>query len=87
MTTIYLPRSDDPAKVGYKRVECTACRGVPRSQARYCRECEGVGEIYHITLPINCTTSLPECPVSYDPAIDGWECGRCGRSGPNGAKS
>lgn len=80
--TLYLPRTDDAAKVGFERVECLACRSAPRSQARYCRECNGVGEVYHVTLPTTCTTSLPECPVSYDPGVHGWECSRCGRSGP-----
>lgn len=61
---------------------CYACKIAPNDERKYCRECNGVGYFEEFHPPENCTTSLPECPVSYDPGVHGWECSKCGRSGP-----
>lgn len=64
------------------RIVCNACKISPQRDRKFCHECRGLGYIERFEIPKNCTTSLPECPVSYDPMVNGWECSRCGRSGP-----
>jgi ribosomal protein S27AE len=67
---------------GTARKQCSACACARHQDRRYCRECGGKGYIEQITRPANCTHTLPECPVEYDPMVHGWECSRCGGSGP-----
>jgi hypothetical protein len=67
------------------RVKCAACEREPNPSKRsYCHECGGRGYVVKTIedRTVMCTTSLPECPVFYDPGVNGWECERCGRSGP-----
>jgi hypothetical protein len=64
------------------RTKCTACAEALIQHRQYCHECKGVGYIEYVERSKNCTESLPECPVSYDPMVHGWECSKCGRSGP-----
>jgi hypothetical protein len=64
------------------RTACTACAGLPQRQAQHCHECKGVRFIERIEVPKTCTGKQPECPIEFDPMCGGWECSRCGRSGP-----
>lgn len=65
------------------RIPCTACASVPQSQAKHCHECRGLRYIEgREPLPEGCTGEQPVCPVEFDPMVGGWECWKCGRSGP-----
>lgn len=68
----------------FKRIPCGACNG---GTIRYqgvirCRECSGLGYIEHVTIPKDCTQEQPNCPVFFDPMVNGWECRKCYASGP-----
>ncbi len=58
------------------RIPCSACYGGYRKP---CRECRSLGytEIFE-----KCSMKQPECPIEYEPMVNGWMCNKCGRSGP-----
>lgn len=73
-----------------ERKVCTACSPPRMSDTgwnpewtKHCRECGGLGYIERLTLPKECNMQLPNCPIYGDPMCGGWECRRCGRSGPD----
>ena len=61
------------------RIRCPACAIASIADMKYCKECNGLG---YIDQPINCTEMQPECPIFFDAMTNGWECNRCGKSGP-----
>lgn len=65
-----------------KRIKCTACALAKPHEMKHCHECRGIGYIEISERPADCTGQQPECPVSFDPGVGGWECSRCGESGP-----
>lgn len=46
------------------------------------QEGSSLGYIEQFIIPKSCTMKQPECPIFYDPIVNGWECRFCGRSGP-----
>lgn len=64
------------------RRPCIACATASIVDRKYCHECNGLGYIDKTSTPDSCTQSQPECPVTYDPMVNGWECSKCGQSGP-----
>ena len=58
---------------------CTACKDSPVNQIRYCHECNGLGYIEFLP---KCSQQYPECPIGYEPMMQGWYCSKCRRSGP-----
>lgn len=58
-----------------KRVTCTACQGLPYSQAKYCHECKGVGFIEY-------RGRCAHPNEDYEVMCNGWFCPDCGDSGP-----
>ncbi len=66
-----------------KSILCTACAEVPGYQRHLCHECHGVG---FIEIDDVCRRKgldwFDNCPISYDPMCSGWECSKCGGSGP-----
>lgn len=65
-----------------RRIPCTACAKSPTKDRKFCHECKGVGFIEYFEKPPGCTGSQPKCPIEYDPGVGGWECSKCGLSGP-----
>ena len=69
-------------KEGLNRIPCTACSQTESKFKRFCHECHGVGYIEVFVKPKGCTGKQPACPIGFDPMVGGWECPKCGRSGP-----
>lgn len=64
-----------------KRIPCSACS--KSFNSANCRECHGVGYI-ELSTCVAKKDFLSECHtfLSFDPMVAGWECRRCGESGP-----
>lgn len=64
-----------------ERIPCSACSGAYEHYRASCPECHGVG--YHERS--TCTAGKDwkrVCPVRTDLGTGGWECSKCGESGP-----
>lgn len=64
-----------------KRVPCTACAEVLGPNKRFCPECRGVGFFEIDTCPAG-KDWFKVCPLVGDAMTGGWECPKCGGSGP-----
>jgi hypothetical protein len=79
MTLIVIKADDNH---GITKEVCKACAASSIKDSSYCHECKGIRYIEYVRVPKSCTQEQPNCPVFYDPMCNGWECRRCGLSGP-----